>query len=120
MTNIEKMLNAVLQLNGKALVLTEGEIPVAIIGDGERKLTKFPLGEREIGLLLSEWKTISAGGDLARVGSDSFRMSTEGGQIIFQHEISSEPVTQAVNIKRLLEFIVEKGASDLHLSSGWW
>ncbi len=118
MTNIEKMLNAVLQLNGKALVLTEGEIPVAIIGDGERKLTKFPLGEREIGLLLSEWKTISAGGDLARVGSDSFRMSTEGGQIIFQHEISSEPVTQAVNIKRLLEFIVEKGASDLHLSSG--
>ena len=48
MPNIEKMLDAVIQLKGTGLELSEGEIPVAITTEGARKLTKSPLGEREI------------------------------------------------------------------------
>lgn len=112
------MLNAVLQLKGTVLELSEGEIPVAITGEGIRKLTKAPLGEREIEMLLSEWQKISRGQDLCKIGISSFRISNQGGKIIFKQAMSSSQVVEQINVKKLLEFIVEKGASDLHLSAG--
>ncbi len=118
MTNIEKMLDAVIQLNGTALELSEGEIPHAITTEGTRKLTKSPLGEREIKLLLSEWENISLGQDFCKIGATGFRISKLEGKTIFKQETLPKPAVEKFSVKKLLEFIVEKGASDLHLSTG--
>jgi len=118
MTNIEKMLDAVIQLNGTALELSEGEIPHAITTEGTRKLTKSPLGEREIKLLLSEWENISLGQDFCKIGATGFRISKLEGKTIFKQETLPKPAVEKFSVKELLEFIVEKGASDLHLSTG--
>ena len=118
MTNIEKMLNAVLQLKGTALKLKNGEIPAVLTKEGERKLTKTSLGEREIKLLLSEWQTVSNGQASVRIGQDAFRMSRDGEAVLFNREAPAFQGPKEFNVRKLLEFIVEKGASDLHLSSG--
>jgi twitching motility protein PilT len=118
MTNIEKMLDAVIQLNGTALELSEGEIPVAITTEGTRKLTKSPLGEREIKMLLSEWENVSLGQDFCKIGATGFRISKLEDKTIFKQETQSKPAVEKFSVKKLLEFIVEKGASDLHLSTG--
>lgn len=118
MTNIEKMLDAVIQLNGTALELSEGEIPHAITTEGTRKLTKSPLGEREIKLLLSEWENISLGQDFCKIGATGFLISKLEGKTIFKQETLPKPAVEKFSVKKLLEFIVEKGASDLHLSTG--
>jgi len=117
-TNIEKMLDAVIQLKGTGLELSEGEIPVAITTEGARKLTKSPLGEREIKMLLSEWENISLGQDFCKIGAAGFRISKLEGKTIFKQETPSKAAVEKFSVKKLLEFIVEKGASDLHLSTG--
>ncbi len=118
MTNIEKMLGAVLQLKGTGLELSKGQIPFAIVREGTRNLTRVPLGEKEIGMLLSEWQAISEGRGFVKIGTDVFRMSEQGGKLVFTHEKSANQEIKQFNVKKLLELIVEKGASDLHLSSG--
>jgi len=118
MTNIEKMLGAVLQLKGTGLEVSKGQIPFAIVREGTRNLTRAPLGEKEIGMLLSEWQAISEGRGFVKIGTDVFRMSNQGGKLVFTYEKPSTQEIKEFNIKKLLKLIVEKGASDLHLSSG--
>ncbi len=118
MTNIEKMLNAVIQLNGTVLELSEGEIPLVMTEKGPRKLTKTTLGEKEIGILLSGWEKISHGQEFLKMGDAAFRISRSSGKIIFKKGTASGPAAEKFSVKKLLECIVEKGASDLHLSSG--
>ncbi|NOY22976.1 MAG: type IV pilus twitching motility protein PilT [Acidobacteria bacterium] len=45
-------------------------------------------------------------------------MSNQGGKLVFTYEKPSTQEIKEFNIKKLLKLIVEKGASDLHLSSG--
>ncbi len=118
MTNIEKMLGAVIQLNGTRLELAEDEIPVAVTGSGPRQLTKTPLGKREVGLLLSEWESVSGGQNHIVISDSSFHLESGGGKYLFVREAMFPGTVQPFQVKNLLQLIVKKGASDLHLSSG--
>ncbi|NOZ12176.1 MAG: type IV pilus twitching motility protein PilT [Acidobacteria bacterium] len=83
-----------------------------------RKLTKTPLGEREIRLLLSEWEELSKGQKSFQLNEEVFHFEERGGKFLFTRGRPEHTQTEQFDTQKLLKLIVEKGASDLHLSSG--
>ncbi len=119
MTNIEKMLDAMARLNGNALHIRVNEQPAIRVGQESKPISSQKLGEREVGLLISEWKQVFNEEQVFTFRSHEYQASVTSDSILirpFQKE--SEGNERELNLDQLLRDMVNCGASDLHLSSG--
>jgi twitching motility protein PilT len=119
MTNIEKLIDAMINFQANELQITVEKAPAIIINQKQSSLTKKPLSEAEVNHLENEF--LSVFGD---VSSFKFKnifvetVKTENGRV-FKVNKSMVPTTaKHIDINNLLNEMIKLNASDLHLSTG--
>lgn len=144
MSNITKMLDALVVLEGEKLVLNLVEKPYIVKNGKKLQIVKTFLAEREFQVFSYEFKNIFNSEEiflhnnrkfsskvrkdhlefsleeLATTGKEGFDMKSaeEQGDSDSIKNINAIPGSDSTNVIDLLKLMVKLGASDLHLSSG--
>lgn len=144
MSNITKMLDALIVLEGEKLVLNCVEKPYIVKNGRKLKILKTFLSEKEFQIISYELKNIFNSEEtflhnnrkftsivrkdhlefsieeLVKTGKDGFEMKPVEDQEDSDpvKNISVIPGSDNINVNDLLKLMVKQGASDLHLSSG--
>ena len=119
MSNIEKLLNALVSKNGDQIVLKVGEPPYMVISGKSRTLSQNPLNGNDIATMKGECKEVFDNAPNFKFNSLSIGFTTDDNSIVFK-VAKSESASTTTNIKidDLLSFMLDNNASDLHLSTG--
>ncbi|MFO7810747.1 MAG: type IV pilus twitching motility protein PilT [Candidatus Delongbacteria bacterium] len=133
MSNIEKILNMMVSKNAEKVILKTGEPPRMMIGDKKKELSQNSLGENEINLMKKECNDFFGNSSSFNFSGKKIKVERSSDSIIFQiripgsenkNEIAGAGRTQSeqkggnLNIDDLLRYMIENGASDLHICSG--
>ena len=119
MSNIEKLLNALVSKNGDQIVLKVGEPPYMVIAGKDRALSQNPLNGNDIATMKGECNEVFGNVPNFNFNSLSINFTADDNSIVFKvaHSASSTTTTN-IKIDELLKFMLENNASDLHLSTG--
>jgi twitching motility protein PilT len=113
---LEKMLDATLKAGGERLVIVTNETPLVCRGGQTNPIMNRPLGEKEIQLLQGEFRRIFAGSERFFFQGRAFQSRAEGDR--WELELEPGDTTVAPSLTDLLNFMIQRNASDLHLSTG--
>ncbi len=118
MTNIEKLIDAMVNFKANELQIVIGQAPTIVINQKHSPLTKKPLSEVEINHLENEF--ISVFGDISSFTFKNITIETTKTKTgrIFKTLTNKIESNKNVDIKSLLHKMIELNASDLHLSTG--
>jgi twitching motility protein PilT len=135
MSNIEKILNVLVSKNAEKAVLSAGE-PVHLIIEGQKKpLSQNPLSANEIIIMKKECSDFFGDANKFNFNGKQISVSIKEQSIVFEsgnkpaqqgnrNEIAGSKRLQTeqhggnFNVDDLLRYMIENGASDLHISSG--
>jgi twitching motility protein PilT len=133
MSNIEKILNMMVSKNADKVVLNLGEPPYMEISGQKKILTQTVLNESDITSMKEECHDFFGDAAKFKMGGKEIKVSRSSSSIIFvtsvtgsenQNTIAGAKRVQTeqkggnINIDDLLRYMIENGASDLHISSG--
>jgi twitching motility protein PilT len=113
MNNIEKLLDAMFSFQGEKLVINQSEPPYVLKSDQKKTLRKSTLAPQEFILLQKECEQFFLGSSEASYNERTLVHDMATDRIVIRL-LEEKPL----QIAELLELMVEKRASDLHLSSG--
>jgi len=119
MTNIEKLIDAMVNFKANELQIVAGQSPTIVINQKHSPLTKKPLSEVEINHLENEFVSV-----FGEANSFTFKnikietTKTETGRFFKVAENNIKESNKEIEIKSLLHKMIELNASDLHLSTG--
>ncbi len=133
MSNIEKILNMMISKEGEKIVLNLGE-PIYLVIKGQKKiLSQTPLSENDLEAMRTECEEFFGDSTKFNFSGKSIRVSRSKTSIVFDvntpgggnmNAVAGSKRTQSeqnggnVNIDDLLRYMIENGASDLHICSG--
>ncbi|MDA3837544.1 MAG: type IV pilus twitching motility protein PilT, partial [Candidatus Delongbacteria bacterium] len=118
MSNIEKLLNALVSKNGDQIALKVGEPPYLVISGKSRTLSQNPLNGNDIAAMKEECKEVFDNAPNFNYNGLSINFTSDDTSIVFNVD-NPESVSTTTNIKidELLSFMLDNNASDLHLST---
>ncbi len=112
MNNIERLLDAACKLQGEKLVVGQGEIPFVQKGSQTKSLLKSALTPNEFLVLQKECEQLFPGPGAVRYNEKTIVADRQAERIVIS--MSEE---KPLYLQEMLEFMVGKRASDLHLST---
>ncbi len=114
---LEKMLDALLKTGGERLIIVRNAPPLVVKDGQSSPLLNRPLGDKEIQLLQGEHRRVFAGGERFFFQGRAFRSLRDGERWEVIPEAGGEGGALPP-LADLLAFMIQRNASDLHLSSG--
>jgi twitching motility protein PilT len=133
MSNIEKILNMMISKDAEKVVLNLGEPPHLIIAGQKKILTQTVLNESDMKSMKEECHDFFGDSVKFNMGGKSIKVNRSERSIIFEIAVAgsanqntiagakrtaTEQKGGNINIDDLLRYMIENGASDLHISSG--
>lgn len=133
MSNIEKILNMMISKEAEKIVMNLGEPIYLVIGGQKKILSQTPLSENDLESMKTECTDFFGDATKFNFGGKSIKVSRSGTSILFDvvkagggnmNTVAGSKRTQteqsggSVNIDDLLRYMIENGASDLHICSG--
>ncbi|HXK50180.1 MAG TPA: type IV pilus twitching motility protein PilT [Clostridiales bacterium] len=133
MSNIEKILNMMVSKGADSTVIRSGETPYMVVGGQNKVFSQTVFGPGELKAMNSECDDFFGKAGNFKFGGKSIKVARSDSSIVFEiyvpgssnkNEVAGTSRTQSeqsggnVMIDDMLRYMIENGASDLHISSG--
>ncbi len=133
MSNIEKILNMMVSRDAEKTVLKVGEPPYMVIAGQNKFMSQTPLGQNEMKTMKAECDDFFGNADKFNLSGKAIKVKRSDEAVIFEivkpgssnkNEVAGASRTQtaqsggSVGIDDMLRYMIENGASDLHICSG--
>lgn len=133
MSNIEKILNMMVSKGADSTVIKSGELPYMVIGGQNKVFSQTVFGPGELNTMNNECDDFFGKAGNFKFGGKSIKVARSESSIVFEiyvpgssnkNEVAGASRTQTeqsggnVIIDDMLRYMIENGASDLHISSG--
>ncbi len=134
MSNIEKILNRMISKNAESVILSSGETPFIVIQGQKQPMGQTVLGPNEISVMKKECDDFFGNADSFNFGGKPVRVSRSSTSIVFEISAKTAPKSSnlvagsgrdqteqtggRIQIDDLLRYMIENGASDLHICTG--